>query len=134
MAANRKLACACIIALTCGRAPLAAEVTDLAALSLEQLMEMNVHSVYGASKYEQRVTQAPSSISIVTAEDIRRSGYTSLEDVLRSVRGLYVTNDRNYTYLGVRGFLRPGDYTARVLLLVDGHRINDNVYDSGSVG
>lgn len=134
MAANRKLVCACILALTCGRAPLADDATDLAALSLEQLMEMNVHSVYGASKYEQRVTQAPSSISIVTAEDIRRFGYTSLEDVLRSVRGLYVTNDRNYTYLGVRGFLRPGDYTTRVLLLVDGHRLNDNIYDSGSVG
>lgn len=134
MAANRNLACACIVALTCGRSALADDATDLAGLSLEQLMEMNVHSVYGASKYEQRVTQAPASISIVTAEDIRRFGYTSLAEVLRSVRGLYVTNDRNYTYLGVRGFLRPGDYTTRVLLLVDGHRLNDNVYDSGSVG
>ena len=34
---------------------------DLDGLSLEQLMDMNVHSVYGASKYEQRVTRAPSS-------------------------------------------------------------------------
>lgn len=108
--------------------------SDLAALSLEQLMDMNVHSVYGASKYKQRVTQAPSSISIVTGEDIRRFGYTNLADVLRGVRGLYVTNDRNYTYLGVRGFLRPGDYSTRVLVLIDGHRLNDNVYDSGSVG
>ena len=70
----------------------------------------------------------------MTAEDIRRFGYTSLADVLRGVRGLYVTNDRNYTYIGVRGFLRPGDYTTRVLVLIDGHRLNDNVYDSGSVG
>jgi iron complex outermembrane receptor protein len=129
---SRNVAVACVIALACGRA--AADGGDLATLSLEQLMEMNVHSVYGASKYEQRVTQAPSSISIVTAEDIRRFGHTSLADVLRSVRGLYVTNDRNYTYIGVRGFLRPGDYSTRVLLLVDGHRLNDNVYDSGSVG
>jgi len=134
MAANRRnLVCAGMVALVCARAA-CADDGDLAALSLEQLMDMNVHSVFGASKYEQRVTQAPSSISIVTAEDIRRFGYTTLADVLSGVRGLYVTNDRNYTYLGVRGFLRPGDYTTRVLVLIDGHRLNDNVYDSGAIG
>lgn len=134
MAANRRnLVCACVVALACARASFA-DGGDLATLSLEQLMDMNVHSVFGASKYEQRVTQAPSSISIVTAEDIRRFGYTNLADVLSGVRGLYVTNDRNYSYLGVRGFLRPGDYTTRVLVLIDGHRINDNVYDSGAIG
>jgi iron complex outermembrane receptor protein len=134
MAANRRnLVCAGVVALTCARASFA-DPGDLADLSLEQLMDMNVHSVFGASKYEQRVTQAPASISIVTAEDIRRFGYTNLADVLSSVRGLYVTNDRNYTYLGVRGFLRPGDYTTRVLVLIDGHRLNDNVYDSGAIG
>jgi iron complex outermembrane receptor protein len=126
------LACACATTLACAAA--FADGGDLETLSLEQLMEMNVHSVYGASKYEQRVTQAPSSISIVTAEDIRRFGYTNLADVLRGVRGLYVTDDRNYTYIGVRGFLRPGDYSTRVLVLIDGHRLNDNVYDSGSIG
>ncbi|MDY6948825.1 MAG: TonB-dependent receptor [Pseudomonadota bacterium] len=130
----RACAGACVVAVSMHGAVASADGSDLAALSLEQLMDMNVHSVYGASKYEQRVTQAPSSISIVTAEDIRRLGYTSLAEVLRGVRGLYVTNDRNYTYLGVRGFLRPGDYTTRVLVLIDGHRLNDNVYDSGSIG
>lgn len=123
-----------LAALAHGSLAFAENGGDLTVLSLEQLMEMNVHSVSGASKYEQRVTQAPSSISIVTAEDIRRSGHNNLADVLRGVRGLYVTNDRNYTYLGVRGFLRPGDYSTRVLVLIDGHRLNDNVYDSGSVG
>jgi iron complex outermembrane receptor protein len=46
------------------------------------------------------------------------------------VRGLYVSDDSNYSYLGVRGFLRPGDYNTRVLVLLDGHRLNDNIYDS----
>jgi len=132
-ASRRNLLCAYVVALACARASLA-DTSDLDALSLEQLMDMNVHSVLGASKYEQRVTQAPSSISIVTAEDIRRFGYTNLADVLSGVRGLYVTNDRNYSYLGVRGFLRPGDYTTRVLVLIDGHRINDSIYDAGSIG
>ena len=57
-----------------------------------------------------------------------------LADILRGVRGFYVTNDRNYSYLGVRGFSRPGDYNARVLLLVDGHRLNDNIFGSALLG
>ena len=112
----------------------AVDEADLGDLSLEQLMDFNVESVYGASRYEQRVTQAPSSITIITAEEIHRFGYTSFADVMRSVRGLYVSEDRNYSYLGVRGFLRPGDYSTRVLVLIDGHRMNDNIYDSGAVG
>lgn len=110
-----------------------AETADIGDLSIEQLMELNIASVFGASRYEQRVTEAPASISIVTADDIRRFGYTNFPDVLRSVRGLYVTDDRNYTYLGVRGFQRPGDFNTRVLVLIDGHRMNENVYDSGAI-
>lgn len=97
-------------------------------------MEMNVNEVYGASKYRQRVTQAPSSISIVTAEDIRRFGYRTMSDVLSGVRGMYTFNDRNYSFLGLRGFMRPGDFSTRVLVLVDGHRLNDAVYDGGWPG
>lgn len=42
--------------------------------------------------------------------------------------------DRNYTYVGVRGFSRPGDYNARILFLIDGHRENDNIFDGAYVG
>jgi iron complex outermembrane receptor protein len=45
-----------------------------------------------------------------------------------------VSNDRNYSYLGVRGFSRPSDYNNRVLLLVDGHGINENLYGSTTLG
>jgi iron complex outermembrane receptor protein len=103
--------------------------TNIADLSLEQLVNVEVASVYGASKYEQKVTQAPASVSIITADEIQKFGHRTLADVLSGVRGLYVSNDRNYSYLGVRGFLRPGDYNTRVLVLIDGHRMNDNVYD-----
>jgi outer membrane receptor for ferrienterochelin and colicins len=100
----------------------------------ESILFREIPTVYGASKYEQKVTDAPASVSIVTASDIQKYGYRTLADVLRSVRGLYVTYDRNYSYLGVRGFGRPGDYNSRVLLLVDGHRINDDIYGQGLIG
>jgi iron complex outermembrane receptor protein len=45
-----------------------------------------------------------------------------------------VTYDRNYSYVGIRGFNRPGDYNTRVLLLIDGHRINDNIYEQAIIG
>ena len=48
--------------------------------------------------------------------------------------GFYVTYDRNYSYLGVNGFGRPGDYNSRVLVLVDGNRINDDVYGEALIG
>ena len=93
-------------------------------------MFLDIPSVFSASKYEQKVTEAPASVSVVTSEEIRRYGYRDLADILRSIGGFYTANDRNYEYLGVRGFGQPGDYNSRILFLVDGQRINESVYDS----
>lgn len=102
--------------------------------SAEMILFQELPSVFGASKYEQKPGEAPASVSVVTAEEIQRYGYRTLSEILRSVRGLFTTYDRNYSYLGVRGFDRPGDFDTRVLLLLDGHRINDNIYDQAAIG
>jgi outer membrane receptor protein involved in Fe transport len=107
------------------------DLPDLSEASLEQLGNIKV---YGASKHLQEGADAPSSVTVINAEQIRQHGYRTLADVLQTVRGFFVTNDRNYSSLGVRGFARPGDYNTRILLLVDGHRINDNVYDEAMIG
>lgn len=107
---------------------------DLSDFSLEELMELNINSVYGASKYRQKTSEAPASVTIVTADEIQKYGYRTLADIMRSVRGFYVTNDRNYSYVGVRGFARPGDYNSRILLLVDGHRINEVIFGHALLG
>ena len=104
---------------------------DLTQLSLEQLLDIRV---YTASRFSQKESDAPSSVSVITAADIKTYGYRTLADVLRSVRGMYVTYDRIYSYIGVRGFARPGDYNSRVLVLVDGYRVNDPVFDTGYIG
>jgi len=103
-------------------------------LSMEELMKVEIDSVYGASGYKQKVTEAPASVTIITGDDIQRYGYRTLADALRHVPGFYVSYDRNYSYVGVRGFNRPGDYNSRLLLLVDGHRVNDNLYDEAAIG
>lgn len=99
--------------------------------SLAALLDQRVSS---ALKYEQSIHDAPASVTIVTSAEIERFGYRTLEDVLRGVRGFYITNDRNYSYVGVRGFGRPGDYNNRLLLLLDGHTLNENVYGAAQTG
>lgn len=98
-------------------------------MAAEELLFQDIGSVFTASKFEQKVTRAPSRISIVTAEEIRQYGYRTMEDILKSLPGFYSTYDRNYAYSGVRGFSIPGDYDTKILLMVDGHRINENVYN-----
>jgi iron complex outermembrane receptor protein len=106
---------------------------DASALSLEQLLSVEIESVFGASKSLQKITEAPAAVTVVTADEIARFGWRTLADVLRNVRGFYVTNDRTYEYVGTRGFLRPGDYSTRVLLTIDGRRVNDNVFDQALI-
>ena len=83
---------------------------NFADMNLEELMSIHIDSVYGASRFTQKVTEAPASVTIITSEEIQRYGYRTLADILRNVTGLYVTYDRNYSYLGVRGFGLPGQY------------------------
>jgi outer membrane receptor for ferrienterochelin and colicins len=107
---------------------------DLLDKSLEDLLNIQIDTVYGASGFNQIVTEAPASVTIITSEDIRKYGYRTLADILRNVRGFYVTYDRNYSYLGVRGYGPPGDYNSRIALMIDGHRLNDNIYDGALIG
>lgn len=128
-------ACAAWVLWVAFVAPAAAQAPrDLAEVPLEELMELRVQQVFGASDRLQPVTEVPSSVTIVTAEDISRFGYRTVADILRSVRGFYITDDRNYSYVGARGLNRPGDYNTRILLLVNGVRLNDNIFEQASVG
>ena len=104
---------------------------DITDLSLEDLMSVEV---YGASKHMQSASDAPSSVTVVTADEIQKYGYRTLADILESVRGFYITYDRDYSFVGVRGFGRLGDSNNRILVLIDGHRINDNVFGEPYLG
>ena len=120
--------CAALLGTLFGSAQLNAQTPqDAGALSLDSLLNIRVST---ASRYEQIAAAAPASVVIVTGEEIRKFGYRTLADVLNNVAGFYVSYDRNYTYIGVRGFSRPTDYNNRILLLLNGQRMNEGFYGS----
>ena len=90
--------------------------------------------VTAATKSAVSSEAAPASVSIVTADEIAAFGYTTLTEALGAIRGTFTSNDRSYESIGFRGFSPPGDYTNRVLVLVDGHSVNDAVTGQGYVG
>ncbi len=106
------------------------EQDKLTQLPLEQLMAMDVQT---ASKIASQISVAPSAVSIVTADDIKAYGYRTLAEILQSMRGLYISNDHTYSFLGGRGYGRPGDYTGRIMLLLDGNQVNNNIYNNADL-
>ncbi|MCI4568369.1 TonB-dependent receptor [Lysobacter sp. CFH 32150] len=87
----------------------------LADLSLEELSNIEITSV---SKRAQRLSDAPASIFVITAEDIRRSGATSLPEVLRLAPNLEVARSSSHGYaISARGFNSSGN---KLQVLMDG--------------
>ena len=105
--------------------------TSRADVSLDSLLNTRIGT---ASKYSQTTAEAPASVTILTSDEIKQFGYRNLLEALESVPGFYVSNDRNYPYLGTRGFGRPTDYNNRILLLLDGQTLNEQMWGSASVG
>lgn len=93
-----------------------------------------VERVITASRVEENVEEAPSSVSVIPSREITAMAYPTVVEALRGARGVFVGDDRSYAYVGVRGFARPGDYGNRVLVLLDGHPLNDNYVGSSYVG
>ena len=114
-----------------GPSLLAQAVPDSMVLSLDSLLNTKISS---AAKYQQTISEAASSVTIITAEDIQRHGYRTLPEALAATRGFYLSYDRNYSFLGARGFSRPSDYNNRILVLVDGNAINEGVFGGAPVG
>jgi outer membrane receptor protein involved in Fe transport len=104
---------------------------DISGMRLEDLLRVEVQ---GASRYAQPLAEAPSTVTLIPAADIRRFGFRDIGEALQSAPGVYTSQDRAYSYLGVRGFSRPGDYNTRILLLVDGARNNDPLFDQALIG
>jgi len=93
--------------------------SSLEILSLEELMSVEVTS---ASKKSQSLADVAAAIHVVSAEDIRRSGVSSLPEALRLVPGLNVARiDDTKWAVSSRGF--NDNFTNKLLVLMDGRHI-----------
>src|SRR6266571_2629832 len=92
---------------------------DLTAIGIEAVMNMEVTSV---SKKPERLMDAAAAVQVITAEDIRRSGATTLPDLLRLVPGVQVARVNSSTWaVGVRGF--TSTLSRSLLVLIDGRSV-----------
>ncbi|MFO0600643.1 MAG: TonB-dependent receptor [Myxococcaceae bacterium] len=101
------------------------DVVEGAQLKLTAELRYAPPSVSAASKSKLTADQAPASVTVITREQLRAFGYQTLPEALAAVRGFFFVDDRIYTYAGIRGFQPAGDLNTRVLVLWDGHPVND---------
>jgi iron complex outermembrane receptor protein len=104
---------------------------DITQMPLEQLVETEY---IPASRIARQISDAPSAVSVVTAQDIHDYGYRTLSDILNSMRGLNVTTSLVYDTLGGRGLGHPGDYAGRIMLMIDGYNVNDSFNNQIFIG
>src|SRR6185295_10751788 len=94
---------------------------DLTELSLEELLNLEV-TVTSAARHEQPLSKTPAAIFVLSADDIRRSGATSIPEALRLVPGVNVARlDSNRWAVTIRGF--NGQFANKLLVLVDGRSV-----------
>ncbi len=107
----------------------AAQIEALADLSLEQLGNLEVTSV---SKSAEALRGAPSSIYVITHDEILRSGATSIPEALRLAPNLQITQYSSSNYVaGARGFGGAQDaqnFSNKLLVLIDGRSVYTPLY------
>src|SRR5262245_15930794 len=92
---------------------------DLSNLTIEELMEYPVTSF---SKHEERLSEVAGAMHVITQEDIRRSGATSIPEALRMAPGLQVAQVDAHTWaISARGF--NDVFANKLLVLQDGRSI-----------
>jgi outer membrane receptor protein involved in Fe transport len=100
------------------------EKVEIGSVPLEVLLDLSIEAV---SRRAEPSSRAAASVFVLTDEDIRRHGFRTVADALSSVPGLFVYHDDLYPMVGVRGMGLLRDYDTRLLVLVDGHPMNNTV-------
>ncbi len=117
----RNLLLAVIVPLVTATAWAEGPGRDLTELTLEELMDIEI-TVTSAAKKPQKLTEAAAAISVVTGDQIRRAGVTSIPEAFRLVPGMHVARvDANKWAISSRGF--DGRISNKLLVLVDGRHV-----------
>lgn len=115
---------ALVLPLGAAQAPSEPTPADLTELSLESLLDIEVTSV---SRRGQKLSQSASPIYVITQEDIRRSGVTTIPDALRSAPGVQVMQiDGTKWAVSIRGL--TGLLSNKLLVMIDGRSVYSPIF------
>ena len=118
------------LAATLALSSLTAQADDQ---DLQSLLDKEV--VVAASKQAEETTTAPATSTILTAEDLRRYGMRTIDEAIDFLSlGVMTSNNLNGGEAGARGVLLTGDSNAHLLLLINGHAVNEQVRGSMRLG
>ena len=99
--------------------------SQLKQLSLAQLGDVEVTTV---AKLPEEVWQTPAAVSVLTQDDIRRSGATSIPELLRLVPGVDVAREQSGEWaVGIRGF--NSQFSKGLLVLIDGRSVYTPLFE-----
>jgi iron complex outermembrane receptor protein len=91
--------------------------------------------VESASKFRQDANEVPATVTVLTREEIRRYGFRTLSDVLNfASAGGFTSDDRFYNFVGMRGMFAFDDYNTRLVLMLDGHVLNEPYNNFAGMG
>ncbi len=99
---------------------------DLFDLSFEDLMKVEITT---AGKREEKISETPASVVVITREEIETYGYRTLEDILRNVPGFYMIDDYHWLgslNFGVRGFFSTGPFNDVTVMVNGVNQIGDS--------
>jgi iron complex outermembrane receptor protein len=102
---------------------------DVLDLTLEELLNIKVTTV---SRFKQSADKTPNSVIVITEQQISARGYQDLSDVLKDIPGFDISDNaarfgEYYTLRGIQG-------NERILVLIDGHKLNPPTGTLLSVG
>lgn len=102
---------------------------ELLSMSLDELLNLKIST---AGKIEQKLSDVPASVVLISRDEIEKVGYQSVEEILTNVPGFYLIDD--YTWLGqknygVRGFFSTGQFD-NVSVLINGISQKSTLLDS----
>ncbi|MEZ4235400.1 MAG: TonB-dependent receptor [Myxococcota bacterium] len=112
--------------------PVAVETDEQVDLERVQLLPIN--EVEAVSRRAERVELAPSSVTVISREEMRAFQYPTIYEALRGVRGVALTHDSIYGAAAVRGLGQANDFGNRLLILQDGATLNDNILYQSFIG
>jgi iron complex outermembrane receptor protein len=112
------------LAILLASSPARAEDTGLARMSIEDLLELEVTS---ASKRAEPLANTSAAIAVITSDEIRRSGLTSIPELLRLIPGLAVAQiDSSRWAVTARGF--NSQFANKLLVLIDGRTVYTHLF------